>query len=160
MGFPQLCNRYGNHIAEFQIGTGRLADPGHEDPGILGAGEDGVNVIRPDGHHVAPLVLAEEDGEGRMARKRVDDGADARGDRHLGQGHGEPAVGAVMDGGGEAVADQAADEIADAFLMGQVDGRRRAVFASENLAEIHRLAEMRAPAGWRAGEEDRLAFEP
>ena len=54
--------------------------------------------------------------------------------------------------------DQRAHEVADALLVLQVDGRGRAVLAAEDLAEIERLAEMRAPAGRRADEQDRLAL--
>ncbi len=61
-----------------------------------------------------------------------------------------------MDGRGDAFRDQRADEIAGLLLMGQVDGRRRAIGAAVNVAHIDRLGEMRAPAGRSADEEDRL----
>ena len=84
--------------------------------------------------------------------------ADAGGHRHLGQRDREAAVGEVVDGGDEPVADQRADEVADALLVREVDRRGRAFLAPEDLAEIERLAEMRAPARRRAGEQDRLAL--
>ena len=63
-----------------------------------------------------------------------------------------------MDGSGEAVADEAAHEVADALLVGEVDRRRRTVLAALNLAEIDGLAEIGAPGRGSAGKEDRLAL--
>jgi hypothetical protein len=55
-----------------------------------------------------------------------------------------------VHGGGEAVADQDADEIADLLFVREIDRRRRAVGAAEDVAQVDRLAEMRAPPVRRA----------
>ena len=52
-----------------------------------------------------------------------------------------------MHGRRSSFADASAHEIADPFLMGEVDRRRRAFFAAEDLAEIDRLAEMAMASG-------------
>ena len=93
-----------------------------------------------DGDEVARLVFAEQPGiEGIVDRhRRVDAGADVAGHGHLGQRHQQAAVGEVVAGGEPAAADQLADEIAVAALGREVDGRRRAVLAAVDLAQIDR----------------------
>ena len=92
---------------------------------------------------------------GGSARRRFQDGADAGRHRHFGERHQEPAIGNIVDRGDQAVADQLADEIAVAPLGGEIDRRRRALFAAADFAQIKRLAE---PAARLADQQDRLAL--
>ena len=62
-----------------------------------------------------------------------------------------------MHGGCEAIADQAADEVAGALLMRQVDGRRSAFFAAEAFGKQRGGAETGAPLRRRADQQDRFA---
>ena len=80
-----------------------------------------------------------------------DFGAEAAGgQRHLGQALRQAAIGNVVNGGDLAGADELAHEIAVAAFAGEIDGRRRAILAAENLAQIDRLADM-ACRGRRSG---------
>ena len=143
-------------LAEFQFRAAGGADPRRMDAERLGLVPDGKNLlalgIEIERDDVAALVLAEEDGNRVRSGEAGDRRADARRHRHFGERDGEPAVGDIVHGGGDAAADQLAHEIADALLMRQIDRRRRAVGAAVDVAHIDRLREMRAPGGRRADE--------
>src|SRR5690349_648611 len=88
------------------------ADLAGGDAGRAGAGKEGGNVCRSAGDEVARLVLAEEPFGGGEARVGFEPDAGAGGERHLGGGDGEAAIGEVVGGGQETVGLERADELA------------------------------------------------
>ncbi len=62
--------------------------------------------------------------------------ADVRGQHQIGGGADQTAVGQVVNHGQVAALDQAAHEVAGLLFQPQVDGRRGAVLAAQNLAQI------------------------
>ncbi len=87
----------------------------------------------------------------------MDRGADAAGQRHLGDGDQQPAVGDVVAGAHPALLDQRADEVAAPPLRREVDRWRRALFPALDLAQVERLAEPAVPLA-AADQQQRLAF--
>ena len=79
--------------------------------------------------------------------------ADARGQRHLGDGNEQATVGNIVHRGHECLVDQAAHKIACAPLGHQIDRRGRPLLASADFAQIERLAD---PAPCLAKEHDQL----
>src|SRR5690606_31792698 len=107
---------------------------------------------------IAALILAEILQDRVLILEIGNGGANTRGNRHFSETHGEATIGQIMAGGGNAGADQLADEIASPLFMRQIDMGRRAVAAAEQVAQIDRLTQMRAPAWWRADQQDHLIF--
>src|SRR5687768_4058970 len=124
---PELAHRDRPRFAEGQCVPSGSADPGDEDSRVriyfLVEMIEAALIERDD---IAALVLAEEQRDGLAAVELVDGRADARGNRHLCQRYGEAAVGYIVHSRRQAVADEDADEIADALLVREVDEGRPA----------------------------------
>ena len=112
-------------------------DRGDIDTRLKRAGDDRFGPV--GGQQVAALVLAEEQHMGVGAAGGVQGETQIGGQRHLGGGHDQAAVGQVVNRSHRARPDQAAHEVAVAPLDGQVDRRRGAVLAAEQFAQVQRL---------------------
>ena len=114
--------------------------------------EDLGRGLAVDGEHVAALVLAEEEGvQGRATGHAGRTAADARPpspSRRARRRGRRPSSRAPCR---PPRADQVAHEIAVALLGLEIDGRRRALFAAADVAQIDRLAEPALASRRRAG---------
>ena len=129
-------------------GDGEAADDGLE----------GATVFGLDGDDDARLCFAEERGVESAAHVRGG-GVEAlvAGDAHLGERDGQSAVGAVVAGGGDALADGGEDGALNAFFESEVEGQAAAddaVLLAQVLASPERFEGL---FDVRAEEEDLVA---
>ena len=129
--------------AEDQRVAAGPADHAGEHAGRAGRGQDlprRRRRARPAGSGPGPRRTT---SRRRCRRRRASssDGTHAAGQAHLGRGHGETAVGQVVAGADLARGDPAQQELAGAALGGEVDRRRGAVVAVDQLAPVERAAE-------------------
>ena len=146
--------------AEAEAGVGdNAADAGEGD--VAGAGDllERAAAVRADGDDDAGLRFAEERGVEAGPEHDVG-GVEAfvAGEAHLGEGDGEAAVGAVVAGGRDVLADEGEDGAVEAGFEPEVDRQRaadEAVHLFQVLAAGQRF-DAAARRGSRGGRRRRL----
>src|SRR5690606_34941072 len=97
------------------------------------------------GQDVTALILTEEGCDRRSVLRLLDRCTDAGGNRHLGNGNGEAAIGDVVRCRYSAISDQLADEVAGLALVREVNLRGRADLLAVQFAQVSGLAKVRTP---------------
>src|SRR5262245_3733100 len=109
------------------------------DARLVSRGDHAFRIL--GGDEIAALVFPEKVGVGVGGALGGQGDADLGGERHLGGGGDEAAVGKIMYGSDLSGVYKVADEIAIALFKGEVDRRWRSVLAAQEFAQIHRGAE-------------------